>query len=191
MPALSPTPKRGSLPIIALDTLCAPCAARASDDSEYATRLLPPTRRRLTPSQAVSSVGTLLPLSFKESANEMSVNPQGFPADRVSARPPRPPVAGRRPAPPSLRSSWQARWWPGRPGPASDAEGIITQAPDGPLHHNDERVTEAGTRPNPAKLTLARKIASTAPALWKKENPAAPSVAPHARQNAGRRRTWG
>jgi transposase len=54
------------------------------------------------------------------------------------------------------------------------ATTIITQALDDPLYHDYERVTEAGTKPNLAKLTLARKIASTALALWKKEEPYRP-----------------
>jgi transposase len=49
------------------------------------------------------------------------------------------------------------------------ATTIITQAPDDPLYHDYERATQAGLKPNLAKLTLARKIASTALALWKKE----------------------
>jgi hypothetical protein len=54
------------------------------------------------------------------------------------------------------------------------ATTVITQAPDDPLYHAYERVTEAGTKPNLAKLTLARKIASTVLALWKKEEPYRP-----------------
>ncbi|MDH3211921.1 MAG: IS110 family transposase [Myxococcales bacterium] len=54
------------------------------------------------------------------------------------------------------------------------ATTIITQALDDPLCHDYERVTEAGTKPNLAKLTLARKIASTVLALWKKEEPYRP-----------------
>jgi transposase len=54
------------------------------------------------------------------------------------------------------------------------ATTIITQALDDPLYHDYERVTEAGTKPNLAKLTLARKIASTVLALWKKEEPYRP-----------------
>ena len=53
--------------------------------------------------------------------------------------------------------------------PSCAATTIITQALDDPLYHDYERITEAGTKPNLAKLTLARKIASTALALWKKE----------------------
>ena len=54
------------------------------------------------------------------------------------------------------------------------ATTIIVQAPDDPLYHDYQRLTEAGTKPNLAKLTLARKIASTALALWKKEEPYRP-----------------
>jgi hypothetical protein len=54
------------------------------------------------------------------------------------------------------------------------ATTILTQAPDDPLHHDYERVVETGTKPNLTKLTLARKIAATALALWKKEEPYSP-----------------
>ncbi len=54
------------------------------------------------------------------------------------------------------------------------ATTILTQALDDPLYHDYERLTEAGTKPNLAKLTLARKIASTVLALWKKEEPYRP-----------------
>jgi len=66
------------------------------------------------------------------------------------------------------------------------ATTIITQAPDDPLYHNYERVVEAGTKPNLAKLTLARKIAATALALWKKEEPYRPKyrTAPEADRRA-------
>ena len=49
------------------------------------------------------------------------------------------------------------------------ATTIVTQAPDDPLYHEYEQATKAGTKPNLAKLTLARKIAATVLALWKKE----------------------
>lgn len=54
------------------------------------------------------------------------------------------------------------------------ATTIVTQAPDDPLYHDYQRLTEAGTKPNLAKVTLARKIASTVLALWKKEEPYRP-----------------
>jgi len=49
------------------------------------------------------------------------------------------------------------------------ATTIITQALDDPLYHDYARVIEAGTKPNLAKLTFARKIAATVLALWKCE----------------------
>jgi hypothetical protein len=49
------------------------------------------------------------------------------------------------------------------------ATTIVTQAPDDPLYYDYRRLTEAGTKPNLAKLTLARKVAATVLALWKKE----------------------
>ena len=45
----------------------------------------------------------------------------------------------------------------------------ITKSVDDPLHGDYQRLLEAGTKPNLAKLTLARKIASTVLAMWKKE----------------------
>ncbi len=54
------------------------------------------------------------------------------------------------------------------------ATTIVIQAPDDPLYHDYQRLTEAGTKPNLAKVTLARKIASTVLALWKKEEPYRP-----------------
>jgi len=54
------------------------------------------------------------------------------------------------------------------------ATTIVTQAPDDPLYHAYQRLTEAGTKPNLAKVTLARKVAATVLALWKKEEPYRP-----------------
>jgi hypothetical protein len=48
------------------------------------------------------------------------------------------------------------------------ATTVIAKLPDSALHGEYQRSLESGTRPNLAKLTLARKLASTAPALWKK-----------------------
>jgi transposase len=43
-----------------------------------------------------------------------------------------------------------------------------------PLHRDYQRLLAAGTKPNLAKLTIARKIASTALAMWKSETPYSP-----------------
>lgn len=66
------------------------------------------------------------------------------------------------------------------------ATTVITQALDDPLYHDYERIVEAGSRPNLAKLTLARKIAATVLALWKKEEPYRPKhrTAPEAERGA-------
>jgi transposase len=47
------------------------------------------------------------------------------------------------------------------------ATTVITQLPDHPLHKDYERTLAAGTKPNLAKLTLARKIAATVLSMWK------------------------
>jgi hypothetical protein len=49
------------------------------------------------------------------------------------------------------------------------ATTVVTQVHDDPLHQDYERLTAAGTKPNLAKLTLARKIAAVVLAMWKKE----------------------
>jgi transposase len=49
------------------------------------------------------------------------------------------------------------------------ATTVIQQHPDDPLHKDYERLLAAGTKPNLAKLTLARKIASIALTMWKKK----------------------
>lgn len=46
---------------------------------------------------------------------------------------------------------------------------VIHQHPKSPLHEHYERMLAAGTKPNLARLTLARQIASTALAMWKKK----------------------
>lgn len=51
------------------------------------------------------------------------------------------------------------------------ATTVITRLPGSTLHHDYRRCLEAGIKPNLAKLTLARKIASTTLALWKKGEP--------------------
>ena len=58
------------------------------------------------------------------------------------------------------------------------ATTVIRQHPDDPLHRDYERLLAAGTKPNLAKLTLARKIAAITLAMWKKKeayNPATTS----------------
>ncbi len=44
---------------------------------------------------------------------------------------------------------------------------VIAQHPDDPLHKDYERMIASGIKPNLAKLTLARKIAAIALAMWK------------------------
>lgn len=51
------------------------------------------------------------------------------------------------------------------------ARTVVDKYPDDPLHGDYERMLEGGTKPNLAMATLARKIASTTLALWKKEQP--------------------
>jgi transposase len=46
---------------------------------------------------------------------------------------------------------------------------VVAQHPTDPLHKDYERLIAAGTKPNLAKLTLARKIASIALAMWKRK----------------------
>ena len=47
------------------------------------------------------------------------------------------------------------------------ATTVIQQYPDHPLHKDYERLLAAGTKPNLAKVTLARKIAAITLAMWK------------------------
>jgi transposase len=49
------------------------------------------------------------------------------------------------------------------------ATTVITKLASCPLRVDYDRLLEAGTKPNLAKLTLARKIAATALAMWKNE----------------------
>ena len=46
---------------------------------------------------------------------------------------------------------------------------VITKLPEHPLRQHYERMLKAGTKPNLAKLTLARQIAATSLAMWKHE----------------------
>jgi hypothetical protein len=47
------------------------------------------------------------------------------------------------------------------------ATTIITKLEDEPLRKDYERLLTQGTKPNLAKLTLARKIAATVLSMWK------------------------
>jgi transposase len=49
------------------------------------------------------------------------------------------------------------------------ATTVITQHPNDPLRKDYERMLAAGTKPNLAKVTLARKLASIALAMWKRK----------------------
>ncbi len=49
------------------------------------------------------------------------------------------------------------------------ATTVITKCETEPLRQDYERLLAAGTKPNLAKLTLARKIAATALSMWKRE----------------------
>jgi hypothetical protein len=49
------------------------------------------------------------------------------------------------------------------------ATTVVTKQAGHPLHQPYERMLSAGTKPNLAKLTLARKIAATALVMWKNE----------------------
>jgi hypothetical protein len=47
------------------------------------------------------------------------------------------------------------------------ATTVITNMPEHPLHQDYKRMCAAGTKPNLAKLTLARRIAAAVLAMWK------------------------
>lgn len=49
------------------------------------------------------------------------------------------------------------------------ATTVIAQLPDDPLHAHYQRMLESGTRPNLAKLTVARRIAAIVLSMWKHE----------------------
>ena len=63
---------------------------------------------------------------------------------------------------------------------------VIARAPKDPLYDDYERLIEAGTKPNLARLTLARKIAATALAMWKKEERYSPDKR-HSSDTTGRK----
>jgi hypothetical protein len=44
---------------------------------------------------------------------------------------------------------------------------VVAQLPNEPLHHDYQRSIRAGTKPNLAKLTIARKIAGIVLSMWK------------------------
>ena len=46
---------------------------------------------------------------------------------------------------------------------------VIMQGADEPLYRHYERLLEGGTKPNLAKLTITRQIASIVLALWRSE----------------------
>ena len=54
-------------------------------------------------------------------------------------------------------------------GSDSLATTIVTRHQDEPLRQDYQRLLDQGTKPNLAKLTLARKIAATALAMWKRQ----------------------
>ncbi len=47
------------------------------------------------------------------------------------------------------------------------ATTVITMLPKDPLHEHYQRLTAAGTKPNLAKLTIARRIAAIVLRIWK------------------------
>src|SRR3990172_6583865 len=47
------------------------------------------------------------------------------------------------------------------------ATTIVTRLPDDPLHEHYVRLTTAGTKPNLAKLTIARRVAAIVLRMWK------------------------
>lgn len=49
------------------------------------------------------------------------------------------------------------------------ATTVITQLPEDPLHAHYQRLLASGTKPNLAKVTLARRIAATLLSMWKHE----------------------
>ena len=51
------------------------------------------------------------------------------------------------------------------------ATTVIAQAAPNPLRASYDRLLEQGTRPNLAKLTVARNLAAIVLAMWKKEEP--------------------
>ncbi len=56
------------------------------------------------------------------------------------------------------------------------ATTVIQQHPNDPLYADYKRLLEGGTKPNLAKLTLARKIAAITLAMWKKKEAYRPAT---------------
>jgi hypothetical protein len=55
------------------------------------------------------------------------------------------------------------------------ATTVVQQMPSHPLHQDFQRMTDAGIKPNLAKLTLARRIAAATLAMWKHQEDYDPS----------------
>jgi hypothetical protein len=51
----------------------------------------------------------------------------------------------------------------------ASATTVITQCKKDPIHARYERLLDGGTKPNLAKLSLARMIAATVLRMWKDE----------------------
>ena len=58
---------------------------------------------------------------------------------------------------------------------------MITQLEASRLHQDYQRLIAAGTKPNLAKLTIARKIAAIALSMWKSQGEVRPDEASQAR----------
>ncbi len=56
------------------------------------------------------------------------------------------------------------------------ATTVVTRLPDDPLHEHYRRLLEAGTKPNLAKLTVARRIAALVLRMWKDEKEYEPEI---------------
>jgi transposase len=63
------------------------------------------------------------------------------------------------------------------------ATTVIQQMPNHPLHQDFQRMTDAGIKPNLAKLTLARRIAAATLAMWKNQEDYNPSKQTRAPQS--------
>ena len=70
------------------------------------------------------------------------------------------------------------------------ATTVIRQLHDAPLYKDDERMLAGGTKPNLAKVSLARKIAATTLAMWKHKEVYDPAkhATPSSSRVSGRRR---
>jgi hypothetical protein len=53
---------------------------------------------------------------------------------------------------------------------------VVQKLPDCPLHADYQRLLKSGVKPNLAQLTLARKIAAIALAVWKSGRPYDPAL---------------